>query len=493
MKVILFLTFLAFSLSNCVDNNNNASLEQPNILFICVDDLRPQLGCYGNDYMKTPHLDQLAIEGIVFTNHFVQVPTCGASRFSMLTGKRPAKKSHLSNHAIITEISDKPESAFPETFIHHFKRNNYYTVGIGKISHQVDGLVYDYEEPPSDNLELPHSWNEMLFNSGKWGTGWNAFFGYADGSNRQSMNRQVKPYECADVDDDGYPDGLTTNLAIEKLRELKQKDQPFFLGVGFFKPHLPFTAPKKYWDLYQPEDIPLSPNPTIPDNTGGVGIHNSGEFNGYKKGDEKAGAGKRISDNYAKKVRHAYFACVSYIDAQIGILMQELENLNLDKNTIVVVWGDHGWHLGDQTIWGKHSTFERALRSALIIKVPGTKASGNKVVGLVESIDIYPTLCELGGIELPGYLDGISFAPVFNDPDYELKEAAYGYWGNAITMRTKRYRLTRFHENKKDVFQLYDHLYDPNESVNIADDNPAMVEKLMPLLRKGNKGLFEEF
>ena len=493
MKVILFFAILALSLSNCIDSNKKEFLEQPNILFICVDDLRPQLGCYGHDYMKTPNLDRLATEGTVFANHFVQVPTCGASRLSMLTGSRPSQESHLRNHAIITEISDKPESAIPETFIHHFKRNNYYTVGIGKVSHQVDGLVYEYEEPPSDKLELPHSWDEMLFNSGKWGTGWNAFFGYADGTNRQTMKRQVKPYECADVKDNGYPDGLTTNLAIEKLHELKDKKQPFFLGVGFFKPHLPFTAPKKYWDLYQREDIPLSPNPQMPNNTGGIGIHNSGEFNGYEKGDEKAAAGKKINDDYAREVRHAYFACVSYIDAQIGILMQELENLNLEKNTIVVVWGDHGWHLGDQTIWGKHSTFERALKSALIIKVPGANASGSKVVGLVESIDIYPTLCELGGIELPGHLDGKSFAPVFNAPDHELKEAAYGYWGNAITMRTKRFRLTRFHDNGKEVIQLYDHQNDPHESVNIANDNPEIIEELMPLLKKGNKGLFDNF
>lgn len=493
IRIYTFLVIIILGFSGCIGNNYNNLTNTPNILFICVDDLRPQLGCYGYDYMKTPHIDQLAVEGTVFTNHFVQVPTCGASRFCMLTGKRPSKKSHLSNHAIITEISDKPESILPETFIHHFKRNKYYTVGIGKISHQVDGLIYGYEELPSDTLELPHSWNEMLFNSGKWGTGWNAFFGYTDGTNRQSMKRQVKPYESADVTDDGYPDGLTTNLAIEKLSWLKDKKQPFFLAVGFFKPHLPFTAPKKYWDLYKPEDIPLSPNPQIPDNTGGIGVNNSGEFNGYKKGDEKAAAGKKISDDYARKLRHAYFACISYIDAQIGLLLQELDNLDLDKNTIVVIWGDHGWHLGDQTMWGKHSTFERALKSALIIKVPGAKASGSNVAGLVESIDIYPTLCELGGIGQPENLDGKSFAPVFSNPGYELKEAAYGYWENAITMRTERFRLTRFKINEKEIIQLYDHHSDPNESVNIASDNPEIVERLMPLLKRGNKGLLVDF
>lgn len=360
---------------------------KPNVLFICVDDLRPEIGANGKPYMTTPNMDALAAEGTLFTNHFVQVPTCGASRFSMLTSTRPSKRVHLKNNVFEKEISNKKENEVPETFIHHFKRNNYYTVGIGKISHSVDGLLYGYEEEPSDKMELPYSWNEMLFNPGKWKTGWNAFFGYADGSNRQSMKRLVKPYEMSDVADDGYPDGLTTKLAIEKLRELKNNEKPFFLGVGFFKPHLPFNAPKKYWDLYDRESIPLSPNPEIPKNTSGIGVHNSGEFNGYKKGEEKAAAGKQISDAYAKKIKHAYFASVSYIDAQIGKLLQELKNLKLNDNTIVVIWGDHGWNLGDQTIWGKHAIFENSLNSALIVKIPGAEKSGINSNDLIEAID----------------------------------------------------------------------------------------------------------
>ena len=484
---------LVFSFSSCGDKSNTKTPGKPNVLFICVDDLRPELGCYGCDYMKTPNLDHLASKGTVFTNQFAQVPTCGASRHSLLTGTRPSIAGHLSNHACINELSNKPEVTVPETFIHHFKRNDYYTVGIGKISHQVDGLIYGYDEQPSDKRELPYSWDEMLFNPGKWKTGWNAFFGYADGSNRQSMNRQVKPYECADVQDEGYPDGLTANLAIEKLRDLKDLKQPFFLGVGFFKPHLPFNAPKKYWDMYDREKIPLSPNPNVPENTDGISLHNSSEFNGYQKGEEKAGAGKRINDNYARTLRHAYFACVSYVDAQIGKVLQELEKLKLEENTIVVVWGDHGWHLGDQTIWGKHSTFERALKSALIIKVPGAKATGRNATGLAESVDLYPTLCELCGIEIPENLDGISLAPVFDNPGYKVKQAAYSYWGNCITVRTERYRLSRFYKNGKEVIELYDHLNDPNESVNVAGDYPEKVKELMPILKKGNKGLIKNF
>jgi len=492
-RIFFLIVLLAYLFSGCANQLENDETATPNILFICVDDLRPQLGCYGQDYMKTPHLDRMAEEGIVFNNHFVQVPTCGASRYSMLTGMRPSTRPHLSNRAIINELSGKPEGSLPETFIHHLKRNNYYTVGIGKISHQVDGLIYGYEEQPSDTLELPYSWDEMLFDSGKWGTGWNAFFGYADGSNRQGMKRQVKPYECADVENDGYPDGLTAKLAIKKLRELKMKKQPFFLGVGFFKPHLPFTAPKKYWDMYDPEKIPLSPNPQLPGNSTGIGVHKSGEFNGYQKGEEKAAKGKKLSDTYARRIRQAYFASVSYVDALIGEILLELKKLDLDKNTIVVVWGDHGWHLGDQTVWGKHTAYERALKSALIIKNPFAEIKGHRSENLVESIDLYPTLCQLSNIEPPENLDGKSFAPLFDDSTYKTKEAAYGYWHNAITMRTEKYRLTCFFKDKHRLFELYDHTNDPNETVNISQTSADNINELLPLLKRGNKGLYKDF
>ena len=195
----------------------------PNLLFLCVDDLRPELGCYGNELIISPNLDGLAAEGCVFTNHFTAVPTCGASRWSLLTGMYPRAETEISNEAIRKTVSEKPEGNRPETFIHHLRRNGYFTVGIGKISHYPDGLLYGYEDPVGTERELPHSWDELDFNAGRWGTGWNAFFAYADGTNRQSRKKQVKPYESADVPDSGYPDGLTAELAVEKLRELKNR------------------------------------------------------------------------------------------------------------------------------------------------------------------------------------------------------------------------------------------------------------------------------
>lgn len=464
--------------------------KKPNVLFISVDDLRTELGVYQNTVIQTPNIDGIASEGVAFTNHYVQVPTCGASRYALLTGMRPRTKAHLGNNIFEKEIANQPEKNTPETFIHHFKRNGYHTVGIGKISHSADGLVYGYEEQPSNKKELPHSWSELVFDSGKWKTGWNSFFAYANGENRQSMKRQVKPYEAGEVDDEGYPDGLITKLAISKLKELKNNPKPFFLGVGFFKPHLPFNAPKKYWDLYNPSNIPISPNPTIPKNVHLSSLHNSGEFNGYALGEEKAKLNQPISDAYAQKINHAYYAAVSYIDAQVGLLMKEVKALELEENTIIVIWGDHGWHLGDQQVWGKHTIFENALNSALILKIPGKKKQGFLQKSIVETVDIYPTLLELCGLNPLENLDGESFTDLLESSNTSKSNVAYSYFRNGITVRTNRYRLTKYYRKQNPTIELYDHLNDPMETKNIAADFPAIVHELSPLLEKGNTGLY---
>lgn len=495
MKLIKYYTTLSLLIILIVftgsNSENHKSFIKPNILFICVDDLRPELGCYGKDYIKSPNIDRLASKGVVFTSHFVQVPTCGASRCSMLTGMLPVTRGHIGNEACRQYISGKPETEVPETFIHHLKRNGYYTVGIGKISHYVDGLLYGYNDPVGTGYELPHSWNEMLFDAGKWGTGWNAFFGYADGTNRQGMNRQVKPYEKGNVDDEGYPDGLTANLAVQKLKELAGKEQPFFLGLGFFKPHLPFTAPAKYWDLYDEEKILLTPAPGLPENVNPASLHESGEFNGYEAGEEDASLEKPLSDAYALKIRHAYFAAISYVDAQIGKVLNELEKLNLTENTIVVIWGDHGWHLGDERVWGKHTIFDWALRSTLIVKAPGMD-TGRKSDNIVSTVDIYPTLMELCGIGMPHKTDGKSFVDLLEGDNYNHKEeCAYSYFRNGISVRTPRYRLSKYFRNQEPTIELYDYFADPFETKNVVADHPEMVEQLMPLWDKGNTGLYK--
>lgn len=487
------MVFLACSSPK--SNEDGAAADQPfNVLFIAVDDLRPDLGAYGHPVVKSPNIDRLAASAVLFQNHYVQVPTCGASRASMLTGLLPSTRAHLQNSAIEQFLAGEPEKEVPESFAHHFRRNGYYTVGIGKISHSVDGLVYAYEESAEGaKPEMPHSWDEFLFDADKWGTGWNAFFGYADGSNRQNMKRQVKPYEMANVDDRGYPDGITADLAVEQLGLLVRRDQPFFLGVGFFKPHLPFTAPKKYWDLYEEENIPLSPFPDIPENVHEASLQKMGEFNSYEAGEEKASLEHPLSDAYARKLRHAYYASVSYVDAQIGKVLDELEALGLAENTIVVLCGDHGWHLGDQRIWGKHILLEAALRSPLIIKVPGSAPRNIGEGTVVSSVDLYPSLMEWCGIPVDFPLDGQSLATLIREgADPDRQNLAFSYFNNGISLRNERYRLNRYFREEEPVIELFDHQQDPWESKNMADQHPEVVERLLPLLEKGNTGLFNQ-
>ena len=462
---------------------------KPNVLFIFVDDLRREMGAYGSPVI-TPNMDALAASGSLFTRQFVSCPTSGASRYGLLTGHYPSDPAHLSNEACRTEITEKSGQNIPETMFHQLRRNGYRTVGIGKISHYVDGYVYGYEAPVSDIRERPHSWDEMLFDPGKWGNGWNAFFGYADGQNRQSMHRRVKPYECFDGDDESYPDGLTARLAADKLKELSRTGEPFCLAVGFFKPHLPFTSPKAYWDLYDESQIALSPEPDLPYGMDRGFLHDSDEFRGYLLGEEKPARDKRVSDAYARKLRHAYYACVSYADAQIGKVLAALEESGVADRTIVILWGDHGWHLGDQRVWGKHTVLETAASSALIVRAPGRKA-GIVNDRVVSSIDIYPTLMDLCGVPRPEGLDGHSFAPLLDEPgDPSWEDVAYTYYRHVLSMRTPRYRLARIIRDGKITTELYEYGTDRIEHENIAPLHPDIVETLMPLWEKGRSAAF---
>lgn len=463
----------------------------PNVLFIAIDDLRTELASYGKDLVHAPNLDGLAKGGFLFQNHYVNVPTCGASRYAMLTGMLPKTKDHISNRAMYKFMAEQAETERPESFVHQLRRSNYYTVGIGKISHSVDGLVYEYRDEPSNIKEMPHSWDEFLFDPGKWETGWNSFFAYADGTNRNDMEKQVKPYEMADVEDDGYPDGLTTQLALKQLKKLKNKEQPFFLGVGYFKPHLPFNAPKKYWDLYKEEDMPISPEQDLALQVNRASLHGSGEFNQYALGEEKASLDSNMTTAYQQKLKHAYYACISYIDAQVGELLAELERLELADNTIIVVWGDHGWHLGDQRVWGKHTLFERALKSTLMLKIPGLQDHARSVPEIVSSTDLYPTILAACGIDSSVPTDGNNLLPLLSeDTTQPWRNTAYSYFRNGISVRTDRYRFTKYFRDAAPTVELYDHQTDPLEQKNLAQELPEVVKQLLPVWEKGNTGVY---
>ncbi len=460
---------------------DRSAVQRPyNVLFIAIDDLRPELGAYGETHMVTPNLDRLAAEGRMFRNHFVQAPTCGASRFSLLTGIRPRSSDHLSNDAFV-RLLPREEAERPESVAHLFRRNGYYTAAVGKVSHYPDGRVYTYQGEGDGRPEMPFSWDESTGPADKWGTAWNAFFGYADGSNRNQARGVAPAFESADVSDSDYPDGLIAATAVEKLAELR--DRPFFLAVGFHKPHLPFTAPQRYWDLYDADAIELSENPDAPTDTHAAAVHDSNEmFGNYGHPVERGAAGERLDDAYARTLRHAYFAAVSYVDAQVGTVIDALERYELAGDTVVVVWGDHGWHLGDHTIWGKHSTFERALRSVLIVRVPEIPDPGTPADGLVESLDLYPTLAEIAGLSAPAGLDGVSLVPLLDDPHHPGKDGAFGYWQGRRTLRTQRFRLTLYDEGEPAV-ELFDHRTDLGETTNVADAYPEVVARLLPQLR----------
>lgn len=464
-------------------------LPRKNVLFICVDDFRTELGCYGSKRAMTPNLDRFAQSSTVFTRHYVQVPTSGASRCSMLTGTYPRSRKDITNDAIAYRLTGKHETGQAESFVHLLRKNGYRTVGIGKIGHSADGYSYAYGSPKSDIPEMPYSWDEFLFNPGTWKTGWDAFFGYADGKSRIQQRGMVKPYERGEVDDEGYPDGLTAELAVEKLRELAEGNQPFFLGVGFFKPHLPFNAPEKYWDMYDEQAFPLTEYDYIPLHVNRASLHNSHEIKQYKLGDEDATLDKPVSEAYARKLVHAYLACVSYVDAQIGKVLDALEASGLAENTVVVIWGDHGWHLGEQRVWGKHTVFEVALNSAFMIRMPGVKGKISDRV--VSSVDIYPTIADLCDVPLEGSADGVSLRPlIVNKRNKNWKDVAYSYFNHGVSVRTPRYRLTKYYRKAEPVIELYDYRKDPYETENIAGKNPGLVSKLMPLLESGDTDLF---
>ncbi|XOV92555.1 MAG: sulfatase [Bacteroidota bacterium] len=486
----LFAFFLMILLVQCAQVGHDERKEtingKYNVLFIAVDDLRPELGYYGANYMHTPNIDQLASEGRIFKNHFVHVAACGPSRSTLLSGRRTTNWDIFKD---IRESNSKPDSIFSMPQL--FKENGYVTVGIGKISHQPGGVM--------DSLqtihEVPFSWNNTYAPVGIWKDPWQAFFSYEGGKARTSYynrptNRTLPPYEAADVNDEGYADGLNAEEAIKQLHKLK--DSTFFLAVGFYKPHLPFNAPKKYWDLYDPEQIPMADYRESPENVNSdICLHSN--RNSYEPRGTYTWPGDtlwwQITPERQKTLKHGYCAAVSYVDAQIGKVLDELKNLGLDKNTIVVLWGDHGWHLGDYGIWGKHTNFDVALNSPLIIKQPQMNQRGVFAEGIVETVDLFPTLADLCGINPPDYLEGISLRPAIENPESKVKEYAvserdaFGSYG--ISLRTEKYRLMVWTDKTTgDTIDI--NLFENNEKPvpyrDISASNPEIVKELMEMI-----------
>ncbi|MFC1607472.1 sulfatase [Candidatus Latescibacterota bacterium] len=448
--------------------------KKPNILFIPVDDLRPQLGCYGHTQMFSPNIDRLASEGILFSRTYCQVPVCGASRASLLTGIRPTRHRFIDYYTTVDE--DMPGAI---TLPRYLRDNGYYTISNGKVYHSLRDDRDGWSEKP---------WRPR----GQW-----AGRGYlTDANKRIALDKNYggrgPAFEVADVPDNAYQDGMIADKTIEDLQRLAKNDTPFFLAAGFMKPHLPFNAPKRYWDLYKSENIDLTNNPFRPEGAPDAALHNWGELRNYvdipKEGP--------LSDNVARTLIHGYYACVSYTDAQIGRILAELGNLGLRDNTIVVLWGDHGWQLGEHGLWCKHSTFELALHSPMIVSAPGF-SGGKTTRALTEFVDIFPTLCELCSLSVPDFLQGTSFVPLMNDPGRAWKKAAFSRYHNGDSIRTDRYRYTEWKREitrvtyspdiKKYARMLYDHEIDPHENINIAErpENRGLVAELAQMLEDG--------
>ena len=448
--------------------------KRPNVLFIAVDDLRPELGCYGVDVIKSPNIDRIAKQGMVFDRAYCQQAVCSPSRTSLLTGARPDSTKVWD---LVTHFRDAMPNVV--TLPQHFKQNGYFTQALGKIYHPG----YNDERSWSVPWQTPKAPNYANNKSAP------------EKDEDRPKQKRGPAFEAGGVADNFYKDGMVADLAVRTLRGLKGKSEPYFLAVGFAKPHLPFVSPKKYWDMYDPAQIVLAPNPTRPKDAPEYALTNSGELRNYPGMPAKG----PIPDSLARQLKHGYYAAISYTDAQIGKVLDELDRQGLRDNTIIVLWGDHGWKLGEHGEWCKHSNVENDTNAPLLLSAPGMKSPGQHSRALVEFVDIYPTLSELAGLPLPKHLEGSSFKPLLDDPKKPWKPAAFSQYPRGkqlmgYSMRTGRYRFTvwvgREDHSRVEAVELYDHETDPQENTNIAKApaNAELIERLMAQWRRGWQG-----
>ena len=466
------LAFLSLSLLACVAQA--AETKRPNVLFIAVDDLRPEINASGSNVIKTPNLDRIAAKGTTFDRAYCQQAVCSPSRSSLMTGRRP-------DATRVWDLETHFRTALPDavTVAQYFKDHGYHSMSMGKIFHG------GFDDPkswsvPSQYPKSPQYASEAALKMQN------------DPANIDKKGRARGPaVEDADVPDDTYADGKIARLAVKTLGELKQSTKPFFLAVGMAKPHLPFVAPKKYWDLYDPKEIYVPAFRKLPAGAPGFVGHNNSELKSY--GDIPNDG--EISDTLARRLRHGYYAATSYMDAQVGLVLDALEKEGLADNTVVVLWGDHGWQLGEHGLWHKHTNFELAARAPLIISAPGQKAAGRKSLSLAEFIDIYPTLADLCGLPKPKDVEGVSLKPVLDDAAASVRPVAISQYprqdaGKSLmgySIRDDRWRLTLWRDRKDNAIhatELYDEVGDPHETVNVAAkaENAEVIARLSKFL-----------
>jgi iduronate 2-sulfatase len=470
MKKLLFvfaLVVVSFQLAFAAD--------KPNVLFIAVDDLRPELGCYGNTIVKTPNIDRIASRGIVFNKAYCQQAVCSPSRTAIMTGLRPdvTKVWDLVTHFRVAQ----PDCV---TLPQHFKAHGYHCAAINKIYHKgyEDGRSWSaphwYSSGRSVDTDLVDFTKQIVT---KHDVSVQEFMSPAT---RSGTDTKPGPaYEVSLKAESDLPDGAAAAEGVKRLRGLKAQKEPFFLAVGFAKPHLPFVAPKKYWDLYDPNAIPVPTIDHLPDGSPKFAGHNNSELHNYP------GVPKQdpIPADFAKTLRHGYYACISYTDAQIGKLLDALDQEGLSDNTIIVLWGDHGWQLGEHGLWHKHTNFEIATRSPLLISVPKSQTAGRKCDAPVEFVDVYPTLAELCGLPAPTTkVDGNSLKNFLDNPSapatdvaisqYPRRDSITGTDLMGYSIRDNRWRAIFWRDRSGPnivATELYDEQNDPTETVSLAN------------------------
>lgn len=493
-------------------NTEKKVVKKPNILFVSIDDLKPTIGVYGDPYAVTPNLDAFAKTGTTFMRAYSQAGVCAPSRASLMTGLRP-------DSTRVWHLGDKFRELMPEvvTMPQYFNKNGYHTVNLGKIFHNYMPDSISWDEP---DLRPPaFSSPEMYFRDGE------TFYLDEETNRIQKIVRdslvKIRPvryadgwnngpvWEMKDVHDSLYYDGAQTELAKRVLTRIAKKEQPFYMGLGYFRPHMPFTVPKKYWDMYDPNELPLADNPYHPKGAPAWTMNSNYELRHYD-GFNDIGLpidGYRMEEDTARMLKQGYYASVSYVDAQFGKLVQHLKDIDIYDNTIIVVWGDHGWKLGEHNSWSKQTNYHIDTHVPMMIHVPGQKNQGSKTEALTELIDMYPSLLELAGIEVPDYLQGTSFVPLINQPELDWKSAAFSqfhrrpqhtpdngrYMGYSMKTETHHYIEWYDWDNINGLSgdfkasELYDLVNDPDENINIAEDlaNKALVSQLSIALKNG--------
>jgi iduronate 2-sulfatase len=468
IKQLLVSIILLVSTISCGQKKLQES-QKPNILLLCIDDLRPELNSYGASHIHSPNIDKLSAQGVQFNRHYVNAPSCGPSRYTLLTGTygSPKNDALFKRAELFIKNPNKVTPSMPEWF----KNNGYTTVSVGKVSHHPGGRG-GKQWNDSTKIEIPLAWDKHFMPVGPWKTPVGTMHGLAHGEVRKNAN-EMALFQSEEGSDMIYPDGLIVQEGLNQLRQLSSnKQKPFFLAIGLIKPHLPFGAPKKYMDLYNGVSFPEIQHPEKP--KGQTTWHNSGEFMKYNRW----GKDPRTDSEFANQVRKHYAACVSYADMHVGMILEELKKTGADKNTIIVLWGDHGWHLGEHAIWGKHSLFEESLHSPLIIYNPNSKKTNVKTDAIVSTLDIFPTLCDLTGTEIPDYIHGTSLKPIIEDPKSN-GHYAISYKGSSKTIRTPEFRMTLHNTG---FVELYNHTSVEKETKNVADANPELVAELRLLL-----------